>query len=120
MSRFASVSRRYTRVGRFCCATGVVCGGLVLLAFALAAGPVLADNRPFRCGSKIIYVGMTRAGVFDYCGEPTKKSTELREVRSDKNRVLGTTEIERWLYDSYGATRVLVFLDDKLQSIESF
>ena len=92
----------------------------MLLAFALAAGPALADNRPFRCGSKIIYVGMTRAGVFDYCGEPTKKTTELREVRSDKNRVLGTTEIERWLYDSYGATRVLVFLDDKLQSIESF
>ena len=99
--------------------SAAVIGGVALLALALA-GPVLADNRPFRCGSKIIYVGMTRAGVFDYCGEPTKKTTELREVRSDKNRVLGTTEIERWLYDSYGATRVLVFLDDKLQSIESF
>jgi hypothetical protein len=97
-----------------------ICAGIALFALELVAGSALAvDNRPFRCGSKIIYVGMTRASVFDYCGEPTKKSTELREVRSDKNRVLGVTEIERWLYDSYGATRVLVFLDDKLQSIES-
>ena len=93
---------------------------VLALGLTVLTGPALADNRPFRCGSKIIYVGMTRAGVFDYCGEPTKKTTELREVRSDKNRVLGTTEIERWLYDCYGATRVLVFLDDKLQSIESF
>ena len=112
--------RRFTSTGEWGHATAVVCARLALLAFALVADPTLADNRPFRCGSKIIYVGMTRASVFDYCGEPTKKSTELREVRSDKNRVLGVTEIERWLYDSYGATRVLVFLDDKLQSIESF
>ena len=41
-------------------------------------------------------------------------------MRSDKNRVLGTTEIDRWTYESYSATRVLVFLDDKLQSIERF
>ena len=34
--------------------------------------------------------------------------------------LLGMTEIERWVYDSYGATRVLVFLDDRLQTIESF
>jgi len=115
----ASVARRFATVGKSCRATGVVCCGL-LLALELAPAPALADNRPFRCGSKIIYVGMTRASVFDHCGEPTKKSTELREVRSDKNQVLGVTEIERWLYDSYGATRVLVFLDDKLQTIESF
>jgi len=114
------VSPRFIKAGKLCRATGVACNGLVLLAFALVAGPAVADNRPFRCGSKIIYVGMTRASVLDYCGEPTKKSTELREVRSDKNRILGVTEIERWLYDSYGATRSLVFLDDKLQTIESF
>ena len=102
-------------------ATGPLCWGLAVLVFELLAGSALAiDNRPFRCGSKIIYVGMTRASVFDSCGEPTKKTTEQREVRSDKNRVLGMTEIERWVYDSYGATRVLVFLDDRLQTIESF
>jgi hypothetical protein len=100
--------------------TGAVCGAVALLASALAADAAFAvDNRPFRCGSKIIYVGMTRGDVWNYCGEPTSKSTELREVRSDKNRVLGVTEIERWRYEAYSATRVLVFLDDKLQTIET-
>ena len=99
---------------------GAVRGGLALLASALVAGTALAvDNRPFRCGSKIIYVGMTRGDVWNYCGEPTSKSTELREVRSDNNRVLGVTEIERWRYEAYSATRVLVFMDDKLQTIET-
>jgi hypothetical protein len=107
-----------TRTSR--CTTGAVPSGLALLALALLADPALAvDNRPFRCGSKIIYLGMTRGDVWNYCGEPTSKSTELREVRSDKNRVLGVTEIERWRYEAYSATRVLVFMDDKLQTIES-
>jgi hypothetical protein len=66
-----------------------------------------------------VYTGMTQADVFEYCGAPTSKSIELREVRSNNNQVLGTTEIARWIYDSYTATRVLVFVDDKLQTIES-
>jgi hypothetical protein len=91
---------------------------LVMIAGQLMVGPVGADDGPFRCGSKIIYNGMTQAEVFRYCGEPTSKSTEHRDVRSDKNRVLSTAEIDRWTYESYGATRVLVFLDYKLQSIQ--
>ena len=88
-----------------------------MVAGQLIVGSALAYNRPFHCGSKIIYVGMTTADVFKYCGEPTSKSTELRDVRSSNNRVLGATEIQRWIYESYN-TRILVFLDDKLQSIE--
>jgi hypothetical protein len=91
---------------------------LVMIAGQTIVGPVSADDGPFRCGSKIIYNGMTQADVFEYCGAPTSKSTELREVRSNNNRVLGMTEIQRWTYASYSATRVLVFLDDELQSIE--
>ena len=82
---------------------------LVMIAGQLMVGPAGADDGPFRCGSKIIYNGMTQADVFRYCGEPTSKSTEHRDVRSDKNRVLSTAEIDRWTYESYGATRVLVF-----------
>ena len=59
--------------------------------------------------TKIIYNGMTQADVFRYCGEPTSKSTEHRDVRSDKNRVLSTAEIDRWTYESYGATQVWYF-----------
>ena len=91
---------------------------LVLIVGHLLVRPALADNRPYHCGSKIIYVGMTRAAVFQYCGAPTSESTELREVRSDKNRVLGTTEINRWIYQTGSTVRILVFLDHKLQSIE--
>lgn len=99
--------------------TTAIRGALLVVAAQLLVGAASADNRPFHCGSKIIYVGMTRADVFQYCGAPTSESTELRDVRSDKNQVLGTTEIIRWIYESYN-TRVLVFLDDKLQSIERF
>ena len=91
---------------------------LALLAGPLGAGPARADNRPYYCGSKIIYVGMTRADVFNYCGAPTSESTEMREVRTDNNRVLGMTEINRWIYQTGSTVRILVFLDDKLQSIE--
>ena len=96
---------------------GAFRSALVMLVAQLAVSTAGADNRPFRCGSKIIYVGMTRADVFEYCGAPTSESTELRDVRSNNNRILGATKINRWIYESYN-TRVLVFLDDELQSIE--
>ncbi len=88
---------------------------LAVIAGCFAA-TALADG-PFHCGSKIIDVGMTRAAVLEYCGEPASKTTEIQEVRSGNNRILGTTEIQRWTYESYSATRVLVFVEDKLQSI---
>jgi hypothetical protein len=90
---------------------------VTVLAATLLAGSVMADG-PFRCGSRIIDVGMTQAEVLESCGEPTSQTTEVQEVRSTNNRVLGTTEIHRWTYASYTATRVLVFVEDKLQSIE--
>jgi hypothetical protein len=94
-------------------------GALLLIVAQLIAAPAMGTyGRPFHCGSKIIYVGMTEADVFKYCGEPSSKSTELREVRSDKNRVLSMTVINRWIYEGYSATRILVFVDERLQSIE--
>jgi hypothetical protein len=90
---------------------------LAMIVGSQLAVTAIADG-PFRCGSKIIDVGMTRAEVLEYCGEPSSKTTEIRDVRSSNNRILGTTEIHRWTYESYSATRVLVFVDEKLQSIE--
>ena len=72
-----------------------------------------------RCGSKIISVGMTAAEVLKYCGEPTTREVEEHDVRSG-NRVVGTTQLNRWTYDrgTSGKPKVLEFDQDKLLSIE--
>ncbi len=94
-----------------------MCRVLALIVGSQLAATAIADG-PFRCGSKIIDVGMTLGEVLEYCGEPNSKTTEFQDVRSSNNRILGTTEIHRWTYESYSATRVLVFVDSELQSIE--
>jgi Protein of unknown function (DUF2845) len=86
----------------------VICG--------MAAEAVVADGS-MRCGSKLIEVGMTQSAVLEHCGEPSSKSEEEIPVRSG-NQVTGTTLSSRWTYESYGATRVLVFDQEKLVSIE--
>ena len=83
----------------------------------LAMDIAVADT--MRCGSKIISVGMTAAEVLKYCGEPTTREVEEHDVRSG-NRVVGTTQLNRWTYDrgSAGKPKVLEFDQDKLLSIE--
>jgi hypothetical protein len=76
----------------------------------------LADDT-FRCGNRLIEPGMTRAEVLGLCGEPTSTSVEVQDVRSG-TRVVGKTEVQRWTYESYSATRVLVFDQDTLKAIE--
>jgi hypothetical protein len=87
-----------------------------LLICIASLGVARADDT-FRCGSKIIAVGMTRTAVLTSCGEPTSKTEEAVPVRSG-NQVVGTTTMHRWTYESYSATRVLVFDADKLVSIQ--
>jgi hypothetical protein len=93
---------------------GIACGALA------GEAAWTADDGPFHCGSKIIDVGMSRAEVLGHCGAPDSASTEDREVRDSKSRVLGTTRIDRLKYRSYNSTRMLVFIDEKLQSIERY
>jgi Protein of unknown function (DUF2845) len=88
---------------------------LAVIAASLAATAIADEN--FRCGSRIVYYGMTPAQVAQYCGEPTTETIDLQRVRSPNNQVLGTTEVRRWTYQSYSAKRLLVFVDGKLQSI---
>ena len=88
----------------------------VTLLLGLAAGATLADG-DFRCGSKIITTGMTQSQVLDACGEPATKDVEDVDVRSG-NQVVGRTAVWRWTYDFSGTTRVLVFDQDTLKSIE--
>jgi hypothetical protein len=89
---------------------------LILLALGLASAAALADEG-MRCGSRIIEIGATQAEVLAQCGEPTARSVDVQDVHSG-NRVVGTTEVHRWTYESYSAKRVLVFDQDRLRSIE--
>lgn len=89
---------------------------LVVVACSLIAGAVLADD-DFRCGSRIVRVGATQAGVLDACGQPDTKTMEKVDVRSG-NRVVGQTDVWRWTYTMNGRTRVLTFDQEKLKSID--
>lgn len=91
------------------------CCALSLL-LAASAGPAAADGT-FRCGSKLVEPGMSQAEVLGHCGEPTTRTVETEDVRSGP-QVSGKTEVSRWTYESYSATRVLVFDGDRLVAIE--
>jgi len=90
----------------------------IALPGMLAAGVALAGDTPFRCGSRIINTGMSRDEVQASCGVPTRHRKEFRDVRSPNNLVLGQTEVDFWTYEAYSATRLLVFVDGRLQSID--
>ena len=81
-----------------------------------ATGPAHADDN-FRCSGRIIKTGMTDAAVLQACGAPESRQSETQDVRSG-NRVVGKTVIWRWTYTIAGRTRVLVFDEGTLKSIE--
>ena len=60
---------------------------------------------------------MTQDQVLQYCGDPDTKDVEDVDVRSG-NQVVGRTAVWRWTYVQGGATRVLVFDQQTLKSIE--
>ena len=87
-----------------------------LCALLLVTGTAIADA-PFRCGSKIIEVGMSMSDVLEQCGEPASKRVETHDVRAG-NRVVGTTEFHFWTYGNPGGTsRTLEFDQEKLVAI---
>ena len=89
---------------------------ILLFLYAVAG---LAAGDTIRCGSKIIKTGMTIAEVLKYCGQPSSKEVEEHDVRSG-NRVTGTTQLNRWIYNrgSTGKLVVFEFDQDKLLSIK--
>ncbi len=93
-----------------------VCAAMALVAATFGVGVASADS-DFRCGSHIVKTGMTQAQVLEYCGEPATKDVEDVDVRSG-NQVVGRTAVWRWTYEANGVTRVLVFDQQTLKSIE--
>ena len=89
---------------------------LAAVTCSLLAGTVLADD-DFRCGSRIVKLGMSQAAVSEACGEPDSRIVEKVDVRSG-NRIVGQTDVWRWTYTMNGRTRVLTFDQDTLKSIE--
>jgi len=96
--------------------TNMACRVTVGLVCAAAAASALAAET-FRCGSKLIELGMTQSQVLQYCGEPSAKSEEIQDVRS-AGQVVGKTTLHRWTFESYSGTRVLKFDQDRLIAIE--
>lgn len=90
--------------------------GVFALFVTVPMSMAVADAS-FRCGTRLVTPGMTQAEVSALCGEPTSKSVETQDVRSGA-RVVGRTEVQRWTYESYSTTRVLVFDQDTLKAIE--
>ena len=92
---------------------------IAFCVLALWAGSGMTAGDTQRCGSKIIKVGMTTADVLKYCGPPTKKEIEEHQFHSG-NRVTGTTQLNRWIYDrgSTGKPVVFEFDQDKLLYIK--
>lgn len=90
---------------------------LILLASLFASGVVADDT--VRCGSKLVTIGMSAAEVLKYCGEPTSREVEEHDIRSG-NRVVGKTQLNRWIYSrgSAGEPNVLEFDQDKLTAIK--
>ena len=91
---------------------------LLLLWFTAVAlaGSARADD-DFRCSGRIVKAGLTDAAVLQACGAPVSRQSETQDVRSG-NRVVGTVVIWRWTYTIAGRTRVLVFDQGTLKSIE--
>ena len=89
---------------------------VVAACCCMLADAAIADD-DFRCGSRIVRVGATQAGVLDACGKPETKVVEMVDVHSG-NRVVGQAEVWRWTYTISGRTRVLTFDQEKLKSIE--
>jgi hypothetical protein len=97
--------------------TSSVLGRVVAVIVCSAAFSTALADGTFRCGSKLINVGMTQSEVLQYCGEPATKDVEDHDIRSGK-QVVGRTAVWRWTYTIAGRTRVLVFDQDKLKAIE--
>ena len=86
---------------------------------ATLSGPMAARaDDTVRCGSRVITIGMSKSDVQDACGAPTSIEDIAQPVRAGK-QVVGETMQSRWTYASNTVTRVFVFDQDRLVSIDT-
>jgi hypothetical protein len=86
---------------------------LLACASHLACSLPSAADTPLRCGNKLVDLGTTMDEILKHCGEPAEREVEEHDVRSG-GRVVGKTQLHRWIYRQWGSTRVLEFDRDTL------
>lgn len=90
---------------------------IVLAALMATPATATADDTT-RCGGRVISAGMSKSDVQDACGAPTSVEDVTQPVRAG-NQVVGQTVQSRWTYATDTVTRVFVFDQDRLISIET-
>ncbi|MFO1406718.1 MAG: DUF2845 domain-containing protein [Steroidobacteraceae bacterium] len=87
-------------------------------AALLAAVPVaVRAGDTMRCAGQVITTGMSKDDVRSACGAPDSTEDVVQPVRAGK-QVVGQTTQSVWTYASSTVTRVLVFDQDRLVSIQ--
>jgi hypothetical protein len=102
----------------------LVYGVAHVVAFCGVGLDARADDST-RCRSgRLVNVGMVAAEIVARCGEPKSRSGEDVPIRvrtaAGGTAVIGTTRVERWIYDRGQGQfdAVFTFEDDKLVDIE--
>lgn len=78
----------------------------------------------FRCGNSLVYDGLNSAEVLGKCGEPVSREVLSEPIRahlpSGASHIVGTTTIERWIYDREPGQfpALLTFEEGQLKKIE--
>lgn len=90
---------------------------LAIALFAVSSAGAVHAGDTMRCGSQVVSTGMTKDEVLDACGKPDQAEDIVQPVRAGK-QVVGQTTQSRWTYSSSTVTRVLVFDQERLISIE--
>jgi len=96
-----------------------LCALVPLWAAPAARSGAVAGETSFRCGTRLVALGASRASVKSACGEPTT----ARLVQTDALGPKGTrihVERELWTYDhgSLEFSFSLTFAGDRLETIE--
>lgn len=95
--------------------TALTCLALVLLSAERAEA--------FRCGSRLVSEGDSKAEVLAKCGRPTRTEawTEEQVIKTEEGERRITIRYERWTYDRGPRTliRLLTFKNDILIEIKT-
>jgi hypothetical protein len=93
----------------------------LLLAVTAGPGATLAEGA-WRCGGRLVQLGLSPLDVLERCGEPgySFASAELVTVRVEHGvEVTEMVPVESWIYDRgpYEFTRRLIFRNGYLEEI---
>jgi hypothetical protein len=107
-------------------AVRTVCVRLAALSVVLLVGAhtAIADES-MRCGDWIVSVPISVEELLRKCGDPLKKEVTTEDIRASRrsgvgSRMIGTTTIEKWTYNSGGQSlsMIVTVVDGKVTRID--